>query len=187
LIIEQTYLNDNFFRFRMVMTVVEILNYWNYVGVFSYVLPFLLIFAVVFALIEKGGFLGNNNRAINTIVAAAIGLLALQFDMVPMFFAQIFPKLGIFIAVILAIMILLSFTGANAEGWVKWIGVVAAVVVVWWAFSDFMWFGGVFGGGGGIGWYNDYLWSLAILAAVIAAIVWVSKSGSSGGGAPAKG
>jgi len=162
----------------MVMSIAEILNYWNYVGVFSYVLPFLLIFSVVFAILDKAKIL-NGNRSINTIVAASIGLLALQFDMVPMFFAEIFPKLGVFLAVILVILILLGFTGASDEKFVKWIGVVAAIIVIWWAFSDFMWFGGMFGGGG-VWWFNDYVWSLVILFVVIGAIVWVGKSGSSG-------
>lgn len=174
--ISQTYLNENFFKFCMVMTIAEILNYWNYVGVFSYVLPFLLVFAVVFAILKKADILKGNN-AINTIVAASVALLSLQFDMVPMFFAQIFPKLGVFLAVILVILLLLGFTGAHDEKWVKGIGVVAAVVVVWWAFSDFVWFGGGMFGIDALWWYSDYIWSLVILGVVIGAIVWVSKSG----------
>jgi hypothetical protein len=168
----------------MVMTIAEVLNYWNYIGVFSYVLPFLLIFAVVFAILKKAKILGEN-PAVDTIVSASVALLALQFDMVPIFFAEIFPKLGIFLAVVLVILILLGFTGIEVGGdkntWVKWIGVVAAVIVIWWAFSDYLWFGGGLGGYG-IFWYNDYIWSLVILGAVIWAVVAVGRSSGSSGG-----
>jgi hypothetical protein len=165
----------------MVWKIVEILNYWNAIGVFSYVIPFLLIFAVVFAILDKGKIL-NNNRGINTIVAAAIGLLALQFDMVPVFFANIFPKMGVFLAVVLVILIFLGFVGLKNDGSHKGIvavGIIAAVLVVWWALSDFWWIGNGYYGGNFWFWFEDYFWSLVVLGTVIGAIVWVGKSGSS--------
>jgi hypothetical protein len=166
----------------MVMTVTDVLNYWNQIGVFSYVIPFLLIFAVVFAILQKSNIL-NNNRAIDTIVAASCGLLALQFDMVGIFFSNIFPKMGVGLAVVLVILLFLGFvgiqTGTNGQtNWTKWIGIVAAVLVVFWALSEFAWFGGGYYGGNFMWWLGDYFWSLVVLAAVIGAIYWVSKSNS---------
>lgn len=163
----------------MVMTVVDILNYWNYVGVFSYVVPFLLIFAVVFGILDKAAIF-QKNKAIDTIVAAAVGLLALQFDMVPIFFANIFPKMGVGLAAILVILLFLGFVGIKEGKGVMSIGIIGAILVISWAFSDFLWFGNY---GGNFGWwFGDYIWSLIILAIVIGAIYWVSKSGSSSGG-----
>lgn len=162
----------------MVMTVVDVLNYWNYVGVFSYVVPFLLIFAVVFGILDKAAIF--QNKAIDTIVAAAVGLLALQFDMVPIFFANIFPKMGVGLAAILVILLFLGFVGIKEGKGVMSIGIIGAILVISWAFSDFLWFGNY---GGNFGWwFGDYIWSLIILAIVIGAIYWVSKSGSSSGG-----
>jgi len=165
------------------MTITDVLNYWNYVGVFSYVIPFLLIFAVVFAILDKSGILGNSNKAINTIVAASIGLLALQFELVPIFFSNIFPKMGVGLAAILVLLIFLGFVGINGTNGgktYKAIGIIVGATILLWAFSDFWWFGSY---GGNFGWwFNDYIWSLLILAAVAGVIYWVSQSGSSGGG-----
>jgi len=70
----------------MVTTITGVLNVWNNMGVFSYVIPFLLIFAVVFAILKKTGILGDDNDGILAIIAVAIGLLSLQFDFVSKFF-----------------------------------------------------------------------------------------------------
>lgn len=161
----------------MAMTIVDVLNIWNYMGVFSYVLPFLLIFAVVFAILQKSKVLGDNARAVNTIVAVAIGLLALQFDMVPVFFADLFPKMGVFLAVVLVVLIFLGFVGVNPDGntkWVKFIGIGAAIIVVLWSMGDFIWFGGY--SGNLLWWFSDYFWSLIVLLVIIVAIVAVGKS-----------
>jgi hypothetical protein len=167
----------------MAVSITQILNYWNAIGVFSYVLPFLLIFAVVYAILSKSGIL-QRNKGINTIVAASIGLLALQYDQVPLFFANVFPKFGILLSLVLVILLLMGFAGFNVgtdnNNW-KYIGLGAAVIVVVWALYDFAWFGGP---GFSIGFwlYNEYLWSLLILAAVGGAIYFVTKEDKGGGG-----
>ena len=165
------------------MTVTDVLNYWNQIGVFSYVIPFLLIFAVVFAILEKAKIFDKTNKAINTIVAASCGLLALQFDMVGMFFSNIFPKMGVGLAVMLVILLFLGFVGIKPDGKMKgvgWVGVVGAVLIVFWALSEFAWFGGGYYGGNFMWWLGDYFWSLVVLVVVVAAIYWVSQSNSSG-------
>ena len=94
--------------------------------------------------------------------------------MVPEFFMNLFPKLGVFLAVLLAILILFGFTGAHGEKWVKWIGVAGAIIIVVWAFSDFYWWGS-----GGFSLFNilysDYIWSLIILGLAVGAVYWISQ------------
>jgi len=161
----------------MVMTIASVLNYWNGIGVFSYVLPFLLVFAVVYAILKKTQILGDTgNNAIYTIVAAAVGLLALQYDMVPLFFANIFPKFGVMLAILLAALILMGMTNPTVVGtsnWVKWVGVIGGGFVVLWALNDFMFYGGF---AGGFYFWNEYIWSILVLAAVAGAVYWVSRS-----------
>ena len=163
----------------MAVSVTDMLNYWNAIGVFSYVIPFLLIFAVVFAILKKVEILGSN-KGVHAIVGASIGLLALQFDVVPIFFANIFPKFGVFLAVVLALLLLMGLAGfkigeGDKDTWVKWIGLAAGAIVILWALGDFAWFGGP-GFSFGYWWYNEYLWSLIVLGIVIGAIVWVTRS-----------
>ena len=84
----------------------DVLNQWEQAGFFSYVLPFLLIFALVFGILSSIQVF-KENRAIDAIIALVVGLMALQFEMVPIFFAQVFPRLGVALSVILVILILL--------------------------------------------------------------------------------
>ena len=74
-------------------------------GFFSYLIPFLLIFALVFGILIKVKIF-KENKMVNGIIALSVALMSLQFDFVPTFFAQIFPRLGIGLAIILVILIL---------------------------------------------------------------------------------
>jgi hypothetical protein len=94
----------------------NLLSYLEQVGAFSYVLPFLLIFALVFGILNQIR-LFENNRAINAIIALVVGLLALQFDFVPVFFSEIFPRLGVGLAVLLILLILVGMFVDPKLGW----------------------------------------------------------------------
>lgn len=154
----------------------DVLNVWADMGVFNYVIPFLLIFAVVFAILQKTKILGDN-RAVEAIIAVAIGLLSIQFDFVSTFFAEIFPRFGVGLSIFLVLIIFLGFFYHSEDGKVdklKWVGFVVGVGVVVWAIADWsFWRGNTdisF-------WFREYFWSLVILAAVIAIIAIISRSG----------
>ena len=83
----------------------NLLSRLQQLGFFDYVLPFLIIFALVFGILTKTKIF-DQNKGINAIIALAIGLMALQFDLVPRFFSELFPRLGIGLAFILTIMVL---------------------------------------------------------------------------------
>ena len=71
-------------------TIGDFLSVWEQAGFFSYLLPFLLIFALVFGILTQIQ-LFRENKAINAIIALVVGLISLQFPMVPQFFSEIFP------------------------------------------------------------------------------------------------
>ncbi len=98
-------------------------------GFFSYMLPFLLIFTLIYGILLKAKFFEKN--AINAVIALAIALIALQFDVVPIFFSSIFPKLGIGLAVILVILVLMGLFLPD-QAWVGYVlfGVSAIIVLV---------------------------------------------------------
>ena len=136
----------------MVQPIGIILQQWADLGIFFYVLPFLLVFALVFAVLQKINILGaegKDNRGINAIIALTISLLSLQFDTVPIFFQIIFPKLGIGLSIILAAMILLGlFVDFKERGGAALIlftiGGVVFIVILLQSFSDFSWWTGSF-------------------------------------------
>ena len=83
----------------------NLLAQWEQLGVFSYVLPFLLIFALIFGILQRVDVF-KGNKGINAIIALSVSLMSLQFNLVPIFQAEIFPKLGVGLSVILAVIIL---------------------------------------------------------------------------------
>lgn len=156
------------------MTITEVLNIWNEMGVFSYVIPFLLIFAVIYAILEKTELLGKN-KPIMAIVSVAVGLLALQFDFVSEFFAVIFPRFGVGLAIFLVLLIMTGFFIPLADkdkGKRSWIGWVVGIGVAIWALSAWDQWSGQVGFGG---WFVQNVWALIILGVLIAVIVIVAR------------
>ena len=97
----------------------DLFNYWEQAGFFSYVLPFLLIFCFVFTSINSIKVFGEN-KAIAAIIAVCTGLLALQYDVVPIFFAELFPRIGIGLSILLALLILGGLFIDKTNRYMKW-------------------------------------------------------------------
>jgi len=163
----------------MVITITEVLNIWNEMGVFSYVIPFLLIFAVIYAILWKTKMLGEE-KPILAIVSVSIGLLSLQFDFVSEFFAVIFPRFGVGLALFLVLVIMIGFfwpeSGESSvwSGHTKWIGFVIGVGVAIWSLSSWDQWSGQVGFGG---WFVQNVWALIILGVLIAVIIIVARPG----------
>ena len=164
----------------MVTTIAEVLNQWNDFGVFSYALPFVLIFAIVFGILEKTKLLTSgerDNRAIEAIIAAAIGLLALQFDFVSEFYSIIFPSFGVGISVFIVLILMLGLFYSPDQGAMKWIGWFVGIGTIIYAFSWYDYSGGFGGSGLNLfgGWFNENFWALAILALMIGLIAYMAR------------
>lgn len=160
----------------MVMTITDILNQWQQYGVFSYLFPFLIIFAVVFAILQKSKILGDpatskNVTAINAVVAIAVGFLSLLNDSVSTFFATLFPKFGIALAVFLVLLILLGFM--NKQGEASWVGWVLGIGVLIWAWSQWE---DVFSTSFDIKqFFQDYFWGIILIVGLGGLIYWIVK------------
>jgi hypothetical protein len=126
----------------------DVLNTWADMGIFAYALPFLMIFALVFGLLEKTKILGEN-KGVWAVISLAFGLLALQFDYVSGFYASLFPYAGMGLALFLVALIFLGLTsgGKKLTGGV-WalIGGVIFLVVFLSSMSDLFWLGGTASG-----------------------------------------
>jgi predicted membrane channel-forming protein YqfA (hemolysin III family) len=151
----------------------SILQGWADAGVFAYVLPFLLIFAVVFGILSRIKIFGEDNRAVNAIIALAVGLLSLQFSFVPSFFSQVFPTLGVGLSVLLVAIILMGVfinweDKGEDKGWKTAfiiIGAVIALIVVLAAFSSDLWWNSW--------WWQEYSGAI-ILGIIIVAVIGVA-------------
>jgi len=159
-------------------TLTSVLNSWADMGVFAYVLPFLIIFAVIFGILNKTQLLGGN-KGVQATIALAAGLLSLQFDYVANFFATIFPYAGMGIGILLVALILMGLvspTGTN--DWSKYIwfiiGIIIFLVVLLTSLSNVAWMGGL-----------DYRWadwrSILLFLVIVGLVVWLIAKGKKAG------
>ena len=150
----------------------DMLNQWAEYGFFSYLLPFLLIFALVFGILNQIKIF-QESKAINGIIALVVGLMALQFGFVTAFFSEIFPRLGVGLAIILVILILAGMFVDPNRAWIMYsllgIGVVIAIVVLIKTSGAVGWVGGY--------WFEDN-WPLIAGVVFILAVVGIIIGGS---------
>ena len=150
-----------------------LLAQWESIGVFDFVLPFLLIFAIVFGILTATNVFGAN-RAVHVIIALVMGLLALRLGYVQDFFREAFPRVGVALAIILIAVILTAvfIPDAHKSGWAIGfyaLGAIAFLFVVFNSFSDVGFFGSAW-------WYE---WGGMIIGALllIGVIIAISVSG----------
>lgn len=153
--------------------ITKVLADWEKMGIFAYVLPFVLIFAVTYAILDKiPTFTGK--KGINLVIAMAVGLLSLQLNFVAVFFAQIFPRAGIGLAVLLVALILagafVNWDKGKEGGWIFFgVGAVTFLFIIANAFSAYS--------GYTSNWWEAYGSAIIILILVIVMIVLAMTMG----------
>jgi len=157
----------------------EVLAEWQSMGVFEFILPFLLIFAVVFGILTKAEILGKN-KGVNLVIALAAGLLGVQSVSLRSFFQTIFPYAGIGLAVILVALILSGIFVDQQTKFSKYffyLGLGIAGLVVLFSLADYNWVGGW--------WWQENWTTLLTFIAIIALIGFIVWGGKESGSAPA--
>jgi len=163
----------------------NLLFQWEQAGVFSYVLPFLLIFALIFAILEKTNLFGGN-KAVNVILSLSIGLMALQFNFVSYFFSEIFPRMGVLLSIMVVAMVLLGLffkfqdEAGNATPIAKIFGGLIAlglIIIIYQSFSGQLGFVWNLGSTWEITyWFEAYGFSILSVLIGVGLLLWVITS-----------
>jgi hypothetical protein len=158
----------------MQFTIYDLLNQWEFIGVFDLMLPFLLIFAVIFGALTSTNILGGH-KGVNLIIALVIALMALRLNFVSAFFTELFPRFGVGLAILLVVVILaaLFIPNQHKKGWAIGFaiaGVVIGIIAVINSSNQFNFFGSFF--------WQDY-WGM-IIGGVILVIVIIAIFATSG-------
>jgi hypothetical protein len=148
-------------------TIGQVLQDWETMGIFEYVLPALLIFAVIFGILMKSKILGDS-RGILFVISIAAALLGMQSVELRAFFRTIFPYAGIAIAILLVGLILTGLFGSDKPWWNKTffgIGMAIAAIVVMSSLSSYNW--------SGSWWWQDNWQVIIVFAAIIGLVLMV--------------
>lgn len=150
-------------------------------GVYEYLLPFLLIFSILFAILEKTQiFTGKKN--VNIIVSLIIALIFVtQFSLVYAL-NQFLPKVSLFIVVAVMALILFGIFGAQTGqglgslGLI--IGAIASLFAIYWALSPSLGFE--------LPYWVQYNWDVIIVIIIIVIVIALITGGSSSESGKAK-
>ena len=108
--------------------------YLEQIGVINYVLPFLLVFAIVFAILEKTSILGDGKKNINVVVASVIGLLLVVQQGIVELINLFLPRVSLILVVLLMILMLIAMLAGKKfegiKGPVFGIGIVLIIVAI---------------------------------------------------------
>jgi hypothetical protein len=139
------------------------------------VLPFLLVFVVVFAILQKTKILGADKKQIDSMASLIIGLLCISLPISRNFIINFMPWLAVGLAVLLVFFILYGFVAGDLSSMpnglkitfgilagVFTIGVLLYITGLWLTIA------GWFGSPG-----NGFWLSTVLVVLVVGAIVWI--------------
>lgn len=136
------------------------------VGFVDVLLPFLLVFTVIFAVLDKTKIMGDGKRNMNVGLAAVFALLVVIPHVTGNFIAgydpvaiinSALPSVSLVVVAVIALMILIGvfahdriMLGMTAPGWVGLFSVVTLVFIFgssagWWNIGVLQWLEDVFG------------------------------------------
>ncbi|MEK6859704.1 MAG: hypothetical protein AABX54_02715 [Nanoarchaeota archaeon] len=82
----------------------------------DYLLPFVLVFTLIFAILQKTKLLGDEAKRANAIIGLVVGLLLIAFKQPRDIIVLLMPFLAVFATVLLVFMLLYGFIVGKKEG-----------------------------------------------------------------------
>lgn len=107
----------------------------------DYILPFLLVFVILFGVLEKTKIFGDDKKQVNALTSFIIALIFVGFVLPKQIVTNLVLYFSIALVIILIFMILFGFVSSDKDGfkpmaWMKWvfgilIGITLLVAVFW--------------------------------------------------------
>ena len=95
----------------------QVLVAWDNYGVFEYLLPFLVVFTITYALLQKVQLFGQAGKKINVVLALSFGLLFLQNVYLRTLFQRFIPNVSFILIACLMFLLLLGIFGGSHSAW----------------------------------------------------------------------
>lgn len=101
------------------------------VGFYDIALPFILIFTIVFAVLQKLKLFGADSKKFNAVFALVMAFLVVRTEAVVDIMNQFLPQVSLMALVIIVVLLLLGIvTGPNVNGFTGWFGGLAVIIVL---------------------------------------------------------
>jgi len=161
-------------------------TFLDYPIISQIILPFILVFAVLFAALQKSKILGDDRKNIDIIVSLVLTLITISFAYSSDIISQVIPVFSIGMIVVLVVLVIMAFSDGSPNyklpNAVKWgIGIIfgismIAVLVLTTGLWDYL-KGDAFSNG------TSSILSNVIFAIIIAGVIAVAAAagGKSGG------
>lgn len=105
----------------------QIMEQWAQYGFFDVLLPLILVFTIVFAILEKTELF--KNRGVNIIIALVIGFFTVSNVYVSGFFMYLFSNLALGVAILLCLLILIGIAiKPEGESWMWIFGIAGGLL-----------------------------------------------------------
>ncbi|MEK6935771.1 MAG: hypothetical protein AABW67_03210 [Nanoarchaeota archaeon] len=90
-----------------------ILSSWLFT---DYILPFVLVFTLIFAILQKSQLLGEGKKQINAIIGMVVGLILISFPFARDVVVKLMPFLAVSAVILLVFMLLYGFISGKKDG-----------------------------------------------------------------------
>lgn len=117
--------------FQAGFTFGDTIRFLQETGVYEYFLPFLLIFAIIFAILEKIQLFGEGKTNINVVIAVVVGLLLIVQQGIVAIINNFLPRVSLIMVVILMGLLVISMlAGKKFTGLTGGVFSVAVILVI---------------------------------------------------------
>ncbi len=159
---------------------IDALNSLENLGFYNVIIPLILVFVVVWGVLERVDIFGKRSKNINPLIALVFAFLFVRSQFFVEVVNQFLPKVGIYLIILMGFMILIGIVGGGAA----WTNVPFYIIVV---LSILAVFGSVFTslpGYSGVG--LNFLeglsvadwWALGLLILLLAVVIIAMFSGN---------
>jgi len=151
-------------------------------GLYNVIIPLILVFVVVWGVLERVSIFGGKSRVINPIVSIVFAFLFVRSQLFVEVVNQFLPKVGVYLIILMGFMILLGIVGGGAN----WTAVPFYIIVV---LSILAVFGSVYTSlPGYMGYGVNFLeglsladkWALILLAILLIVVIVAMFKGGAG-------
>ncbi len=166
----------------------DVIRSWQEIGVYDVILPFLLVFTLAFAILEKSKIFGSDKRNINLIVGLILGLLFLQNNYLVYMVQRFLPNVSMMLIVFLMFLLIFAIFGGESTAWsggALTLGFIVSIVTIILALStDLL----PFGEWGILDYYNSldpgtrgFIWLIILILVVVGFVTRGEKTQGEGG------